>query len=141
MGAGDDVLCLFSVVGVHSQNQRNRPPKKVVKRRRLAYVRPSHTHWLSNMKIVLPTIVAATSAAAATAVGNTVANAGEPKTNFVVLFADDFGWGDLSSFGHPTQEPGHLDEMATSGAHFTQWYSAESICTPSRMGLMTGCVR
>ena len=60
------------------------------------------------------------------------------KTNFVVLFADDMGWADLASFGHPTQEWGHLDELAETGVRFTQWYSSESICTPSRLGLNTG---
>ena len=61
-----------------------------------------------------------------------------PKTNFVVLFADDFGWGDLASYGHPTQERGRIDQLADDGVRFTQWYSSESICTPSRMGLVTG---
>lgn len=61
-----------------------------------------------------------------------------PKPNVIIFFADDFGFGDLASYGHPTQEFGVIDALAESGVRFTQWYAAESVCTPSRMSLMTG---
>ena len=60
------------------------------------------------------------------------------QPNFVFIFADDFGYGDLSAYGHPTQEPGPLDQMAQEGIRFTQWYSASTFCTPSRAALLTG---
>jgi arylsulfatase A len=60
------------------------------------------------------------------------------KPNFVVLFADDLGYGDLSCFGHPTIRTPNLDRMAREGMRFTQFYSACSVCTPSRAALLTG---
>ncbi len=68
-----------------------------------------------------------------------VAAAGaHPKPNFVFLFADDLGYGDLASYGHPTIRTPNLDRMAAEGMRFTQFYSAANVCTPSRAALLTG---
>ena len=64
----------------------------------------------------------------------------EAKTNLVVIFCDDLGWGDLASFGHPTIKTPRLDQMAAEGARFTQFYSASPACTASRYALLTGRV-
>ncbi|MFN0107842.1 MAG: sulfatase [Blastocatellia bacterium] len=58
--------------------------------------------------------------------------------NFVVIFCDDLGYGDLGSFGTPTIRTPHLDRMAAEGQRWTSFYSADSVCTPSRSALLTG---
>jgi len=60
------------------------------------------------------------------------------KPNFVIIYADDLGYGDLACFGHPTIRTPHLDRMGAEGAKLTQFYSAASVCTPSRAALLTG---
>jgi len=58
--------------------------------------------------------------------------------NFVIIFADDLGYGDLGAFGHPTIHTPHLDGMAMEGQKWTSFYAAAPVCTPSRAGLLTG---
>lgn len=70
----------------------------------------------------------------------TMTRGAEERTvpNFVIIYADDLGYGDLGCFGHPTIRTPHLDRMAAEGMRFTQFYSAASVCTPSRAALLTG---
>lgn len=70
---------------------------------------------------------------------NTVspALAAEARPNIIVVLADDFGWGDVGSYGSKTPTP-ELDRMAREGTRFTQFYVASPICSPSRAGLLTG---
>ena len=58
--------------------------------------------------------------------------------NFIVIFCDDLGYGDLSNFGHPTIRTPNLDRMAEEGQRWTNFYAAASVCTPSRASLLTG---
>jgi len=58
--------------------------------------------------------------------------------NFVILFADDLGYGDLGCYGHPTIRTPNLDRMAAEGQRWTSFYAAAPVCTPSRAALMTG---
>ena len=60
------------------------------------------------------------------------------KPNFVVIFCDDLGYGDLGCFGHPTIRTPNLDRMAAEGQRWTNFYVGASVCTPSRAALLTG---
>lgn len=62
----------------------------------------------------------------------------ENPPNFIIVFVDDVGYGDLSCFGNPTIKTPHLDAMGVEGQRWTQFYSADPVCTPSRAGLLTG---
>lgn len=63
---------------------------------------------------------------------------GAEKPNFVIIMADDLGYGDLACYGHPTIRTPELDRMAAEGMRLTQFYSGAPVCTPSRAALMTG---
>lgn len=58
--------------------------------------------------------------------------------NIVILMADDQGWGDVGYNGHPHLKTPHLDAMAQNGAVFSRFYSAGSVCSPTRASVMTG---
>ncbi|MFD2115766.1 sulfatase [Paenibacillus yanchengensis] len=60
------------------------------------------------------------------------------KPNFIVFMTDDQGYGDLSCMGSPDMQTPHIDALAASGARFTDWYAASSVCSPSRAALLTG---
>ena len=62
----------------------------------------------------------------------------DEKLNFIIVFADDMGYGDLGVFGNPTISTPNLDKMAFEGQKWTQFYSAAPVCTPSRAALLTG---
>ncbi len=59
------------------------------------------------------------------------------QPNIVVLFADDLGYSDLGSYGHPTIRTPNLDRMARQGFRMTSFYAFPS-CSPARGALMTG---
>lgn len=77
-------------------------------------------------------------AAAGTGAAASVSQPAKRLPNFVILFADDLGWGDLGCYGHPLIRTPNLDSMAAGGARFTSFYAAAPVCTPSRAGLLTG---
>jgi len=61
------------------------------------------------------------------------------KPNFIVIFCDDMGYGDIGPFGSQVNRTPQLDRMADEGLKLTSFYVTCSVCTPSRSSLMTGC--
>ena len=59
------------------------------------------------------------------------------RPNFVIILADDLGYGDVGSYGGRIPTPG-LDRMAAEGVRFTDFHSSGTVCTPTRAGLLTG---
>lgn len=57
--------------------------------------------------------------------------------NFIVIFIDDMGYGDIDPFGSKLNRTPNLDKMAEEGIRLTSFYAA-ALCTPSRAALMTG---
>jgi len=105
-------------------------------RRRLSGARPRSPAAHSSPRA--PAILAAVALAACAATGGTSTPERADRPNLVVIFFDDLGWGDLGSYGAPTIRTPHLDAMAAAGLRFTEFYSAASVCTPSRAALLTG---
>ncbi|MCA9262715.1 MAG: sulfatase-like hydrolase/transferase [Planctomycetales bacterium] len=69
---------------------------------------------------------------------STKLSAQDTPPNFVIIFCDDLGYGDIGPFGHPTISTPQLDRMAAEGQRWTSFYVGASVCTPSRAALMTG---
>jgi len=60
------------------------------------------------------------------------------KPNFVVIFMDDMGYGDIGPFGSKLHRTPNFDRMAAEGMKLTSFYAAP-LCSASRAQLLTGC--
>lgn len=60
------------------------------------------------------------------------------KPNIIYILADDLGYGDLSSYGQEKFTTPNIDKLASQGMLFTQHYSGNTVCAPSRSALLTG---
>src|SRR5919106_6971682 len=60
------------------------------------------------------------------------------QPNFVIIYADDLGYGDLSAYGARAIKTPNIDRLAREGMKLTNFYSIAPVCTPSRAGLLTG---
>lgn len=65
---------------------------------------------------------------------------GEAKKapNVILVFADDFGYGDLACYGNPYHRTPVFDRMAREGVRLTDFYVGASVSSPSRSALLTG---
>jgi arylsulfatase A-like enzyme len=58
--------------------------------------------------------------------------------NFILMMADDQGWGDVGYNGHPVLRTPHLDAMAREGVRLDRFYAAAPVCSPTRGSCLTG---
>ena len=67
-----------------------------------------------------------------------VTRAQDKQPNILFIFADDWGWGDLSCHGHPYVKTPNIDRLAKEGSDFLRFTVASGVCSPSRAAVMTG---
>jgi len=80
--------------------------------------------------LAIPILAAALSA-------NCFAQSHAPQKNFIVILADDMGYGDIQPLGGSIPTP-TINRMAQQGLLATDYYAPANLCTPSRAGLLTG---
>jgi len=66
------------------------------------------------------------------------AHAAERKPNVILILVDDLGYQDLGCYGHPSIRTPVLDKLAAGGLRLTGFHAGATVCTPSRMSLLTG---
>ncbi|MDD7986662.1 sulfatase-like hydrolase/transferase [Lentisphaera marina] len=76
--------------------------------------------------------------AAATTLFSPFISADTSKPNVILIMADDLGWGDTGFNGSPVIKTPHLDQMAAEGLQLDRFYSASSVCSPTRASVLSG---
>jgi arylsulfatase A len=61
-----------------------------------------------------------------------------PRPNIILINCDDLGYGDLPPYGSTVMNTPNIERLAQGGVRFTSFYACNSLCTPSRFGLLTG---
>ena len=67
-----------------------------------------------------------------------MSNTNATKTNFIIIYCDDLGYGDLECYGSEDARTPHINCLAEEGVRFTNWYSNSPVCSASRASLLTG---
>ena len=62
----------------------------------------------------------------------------QKQPNFVIIVADDMGYGDVGIYGNEYIRTPNIDQMARKGMMFTDFHSNGSVSSPTRCGLLTG---
>ena len=72
------------------------------------------------------------------AVLNAATTPSPAKPNIVILYADDMGYGQPSVYGGKLAPTPHIDALAVGGVRFSHGYATACVCSPSRVGIMSG---
>lgn len=59
--------------------------------------------------------------------------------NVILIFMDDMGYGDLSSYGALDIRTPNIDKLASEGIRYTNFLSSQAVCSASRASILTGC--
>lgn len=70
--------------------------------------------------------------------GQSTENEKDQRPNILFIFADDWGWGDLSAHGHPYVKTPNIDRLVREGTDFQRFTVASGVCSPSRTAVLTG---
>jgi len=62
----------------------------------------------------------------------------DPRSNVILVMADDMGWAQTGYYGHPLLKTPNLDDMAKSGLRMDRFYAGAPSCTPTRASVLTG---
>ena len=62
----------------------------------------------------------------------------QPRTNFILIIADDMAWDDCGAYGHPSLPTPNIDRLAREGMKFNNGFVTASSCSPSRASMITG---
>jgi arylsulfatase A len=73
-----------------------------------------------------------------TLTSSVVARSADSPPNVIIIFTDDQGSIDMNVYGAKDLETPNMDKLAHRGTRFTQFYAAAPVCSPSRVGLLTG---
>ena len=60
------------------------------------------------------------------------------RPNVVVFYIDDMGYGEPGCYGGKFAPTPNIDAIAANGVRFTDGYVTSCVCSPSRVGLVTG---
>lgn len=60
------------------------------------------------------------------------------KPNFLIIFTDDHGYGDVSTYHESDVRTPNIDRLAAGGMLFTRMRANCTVCSPSRAALLTG---
>ena len=92
----------------------------------------SHSPIHSIYKLALTAILSLVAAAPI------YADTAETRPNIIFILTDDLGFNQIGAYGDTLIQTPHLDKLASQGIRFTQAYSGNTVCSPSRVSLFTG---